>query len=73
MFQQQRYQQLYQFNRDIKFKIQFFNIHSSKIRFDDNNVYYANIIDENYFMYKQKTKQYIIELYNAFENEMSDN
>ena len=72
-FQQQRYQQLYQFNRDIKFKTQSFNIHSSKIHFDDSNVYYANIIDESYFMYEQKTKQYMIESYNALENEMFDN
>ena len=72
-FQQQRYQQLYQFNRDIKFKTQFLNIDSSKIRFDDNNVYYADIINESYFIYEQETKQYMIESYNAFENKMSDN
>ena len=72
-FQQQRYQQIYQSNRDIKFKTQFFNIHSSKIRFDDSNVYYADTIDKSYFMYEQKTKQYMIESYNALENEMFDN
>ena len=72
-FQQQRYQQSYQFNCDIKLKTQFFNIHSSKIRFDDSNVYYADIIDENYSMYEQETKQYMTESYNALENEMSDN
>ena len=67
-FQQQRYQQSYQLNRDINSKSLF------RIIFDDKDqqVHFTQVEDE-YEYYNEKTKQYMIESYNALENEMSDN
>ena len=68
--QQQRYQQA---NRDIKIKSSN-NQHSSKIRFDDSDVYFTDITKKSYSVYDintKKAKQYMIDA--SAENEYSVN